>query len=549
MSITIIEDFSNEIFYEIFEYLDGFKTFKAFSNLNHRFTQLLNSSSFLFNLDLLCSKLIELNMNIYEQLLLNNKHQILSFRICLPREKCEFFSSLSIDSSFNHLESVFLNSFSPAILMSLLTNLSCLPRLFSLTIDTELLSTDLSEAYRLILVLPKLKYATISAFSSIGPKLLPIATDEQTSTIEHLIINHDCTLNELCILLSYTPKLYRLNLLALTENYSHHELIFSFSCPNLTYLAIEMAYIRFDEFEMFIMKTKCNLKDLHINALSEDRDYLDSNRWEKLICNYLIELKEFYLEYRQAIDPESGSITDFKPPDQCNSLFWLEKKWTFEVEMDSFNYVYSICSYKKRWYDVNSSIELSKSTRLTLVDLPDDDHMMVFHLIIRDLLLVTQIYHLEITKETICFNILIKLTYKLSSLDSLKITSLIQSQFEYPSIKDKNFHFVSKKINITKVYLEKMSAIDEIYFLMRLCPRMTHLKVDFINDMDIELFIRNILKKINKDRNQYLRSLCIRKPTASDEIIQKLEEMIYQGQLLNHFTITSVDDNIYLQWK
>ncbi|CAF5035896.1 unnamed protein product, partial [Rotaria sp. Silwood1] len=341
----------------------------------------------------------------------------------------------------------------------------------------------------------------------------------------------------------------RLNLLALTENYSHHELIFSFSCPNLTYLAIEMAYIRFDEFEMFIMKTKCNLKDLHINALSEDRDYLDSNRWEKLICNYLIELKEFYLEYRQAIDPESGSITDFKPPDQCNSLFWLEKKWTFEVEMDSFNYVYSICSYKKRWYDVNSSIELSKSTRLTLVDLPDDDHMMVFHLIIRDLLLVTQIYHLEITKETICFNILIKLTYKLSSLDSLKITSLIQSQFEYPSIKDKNFHFVSKKINITKVYLEKMSAIDEIYFLMRLCPRMTHLKVDFINDMDIELFIRNILKKINKDRNQYLRSLCIRKPTASDEIIQKLEEMIYQGQLLNHFTITSVDDNIYLQWK
>ncbi|CAF5122985.1 unnamed protein product, partial [Rotaria sp. Silwood1] len=260
MSITIIEDFSNEIFYEIFEYLDGFKTFKAFSNLNHRFTQLLNSSSFLFNLDLLCSKLIELNMNIYEQLLLNNKHQILSFRICLPREKCEFFSSLSIDSSFNHLESVFLNSFSPAILMSLLTNLSCLPRLFSLTIDTELLSTDLSEAYRLILVLPKLKYATISAFSSIGPKLLPIATDEQTSTIEHLIINHDCTLNELCILLSYTPKLYRLNLLALTENYSHHELIFSFSCPNLTYLAIEMAYIRFDEFEMFITKTKCNLK-------------------------------------------------------------------------------------------------------------------------------------------------------------------------------------------------------------------------------------------------------------------------------------------------
>ncbi|CAF3308809.1 unnamed protein product [Rotaria sp. Silwood2] len=549
MSITVIEDFSNEIFYEIFEYLDGFEIYKTFSNLNHRFKQLFNHSSFLFNLDLFCSKLIDLNMNIYQQLLLNNKHQILSCRICLPIKKCELFSSLSIDSSFNHLESIVINVLSPTILITLLTSLSSLPRLFSLTIDTEWTSTDLSEVYRLILALPKLKYANISADSSINSILLPIATDEQISTIEYLIINHDCTFNELCILLSYTPKLYRLNLMTLTENYSHHEIIFSFICPNLTYLSIEMSYIRFDEFEMFIIETECNLKVLRINTFSEDRDYLDSDQWERLICNYLIELKEFYLEYRQPIDPESGSITNFKPPDQCNSLFWVEKKWTFEVEMDSFDYVYSICSYKKRWYDVNSSIELSKSTRLTLVDLPDDDHMMVFHLIIRDLLLVTQIYHLEITKETFCSNILIELTYKLSSLDSLKITSLILSQFEYPSIKDKNFHFLSEKNNITKVYLKKMGAIEEIYFLIRLCPRMIYFKVDFINDMDIALFIKYILKKTNKDCNQYLRSLCIRKPTASDEIIQKLEEMIHQEQLLNHFTITSVADNIYLQWK
>ena len=87
------------------------------------------------------------------------------------------------------------------------------------------------------------------------------------------------------------------------------------------------------------------------------------------------------------------------------------------------------------------------------MNLPDDDHMMVLHLIIRDLLAITQIYHLEISKKSLCSDILMELMDQLSSLDSLKITSLILSQFEYSSIKDKNFHFVSKKNNITKVYV------------------------------------------------------------------------------------------------
>ncbi|UJR19309.1 hypothetical protein I4U23_022438 [Adineta vaga] len=44
MSITTIKHLSNEIFYEIFEYIDAYVIFHAFSKLNNRFQLLLNSS-------------------------------------------------------------------------------------------------------------------------------------------------------------------------------------------------------------------------------------------------------------------------------------------------------------------------------------------------------------------------------------------------------------------------------------------------------------------------------------------------------------------------
>ncbi len=47
---TSIENLSNEYFYEIFDYLNDYELYKAFSNFNHRFQQLLNSSSLLIKI-------------------------------------------------------------------------------------------------------------------------------------------------------------------------------------------------------------------------------------------------------------------------------------------------------------------------------------------------------------------------------------------------------------------------------------------------------------------------------------------------------------------
>jgi len=137
----------------------------------------------------------------------------------------------------------------------------------------------------------------------------------------------------------------------------------------------------------------------------------------------------------------------------------------------------------------------------------------------------------------------------LSELDSFKIHSLSLSQPRRSSIVEKMPRCKSHKSKITKVYLEKMIEIEEVYFLTKLCPRVTYLTLSYINNIDIELFLRDIFSKIDNDCNQYLRSLCFRMSIADDKIIKKLEKMINCEKLLLRCTIKCVLGHIYLQWK
>jgi len=74
-SITCIEDLSNEIFYEIFDYFDGGEIVKTFFNLNSRFEQLLYSSRLLIKTYFYLFHYQEM-MNTFNEL------DILSTKIC-----------------------------------------------------------------------------------------------------------------------------------------------------------------------------------------------------------------------------------------------------------------------------------------------------------------------------------------------------------------------------------------------------------------------------------------------------------------------------------
>jgi hypothetical protein len=133
--MTSIENLSNELFYEIFDYLDGYHVYQAFSNLNHHFKQLLNSSFLLFKIKYVRSKPGDVFMNNWKQMMCFNRQQIYSIDLWMSSYINEFFSSsFIIDSSFNHLQSLVLSELKSDILISVLIKLNFLPRLFSLNI-------------------------------------------------------------------------------------------------------------------------------------------------------------------------------------------------------------------------------------------------------------------------------------------------------------------------------------------------------------------------------------------------------------------------------
>jgi len=190
---------------------------------------------------------------------------------------------------------------------------------------------------------------------------------------------------------------------------------------------------------------------------------------------------------------------------------------------------------------------LSKSARLTLTDLPSLECQDLITIYINRALSVAQYYHLEIPNEQIFNGTLRKAVNSLPDLMTLDIFSL---SFEESRELCEEEASRESKSQITKVCLEMMMEITDIYFLMVLCPKMEYLRVASLNDMDVELFVREILNKINSENNQHLRLLSFVVEGANDELIQKLDSMIKTEKLIVDYSIQYVYlDNIFLQWK
>ncbi len=276
-----------------------------------------------------------------------NQHKIFSIHWLFPNKDIEIITSSCINSSFTRLESLTLDMMEPNTLLKLLSDLASLPHLFSLVIMQWNEFEELSDFYELIFNLPKLKYMKflVSGYGYSDEIVsLPMPPSQPISTIEHLVISHRCTSQDLSTMIAYTPNLSRLSVtypLYIKENFP---MILPIS--NITYLSIYLSFVSFDEFEILFSKIFPKLRTLSLLVTYDDRTYLDAHRWEQLILQYLLELKKFDFKYFDNILRHVDSPTYPKQANLFLSPFWIERQWMLEAKTYDDTIVYSIRLYK-----------------------------------------------------------------------------------------------------------------------------------------------------------------------------------------------------------
>ncbi|CAF4190865.1 unnamed protein product [Adineta steineri] len=554
MSITTIEHFSNEIFYEIFEYFDAYVIFNGFSNLNERFQLLLNSSLTRLKLDDSYPESKELFLNNHEELLHNHRHQILSIH-SFDENTTKIISTIQSNlSSFQSLQSLILYSIKSDILLSLIHPISSLPNFYSLTIDLCTDEQDHTNIYQSIFNLPKLKYLKYRTCDNEDIDIiisLPIATtDQQKTSIEYFIMSHRSSMKDLFTLLFYTPNVRYLKLLNFIaiDNLNTIEPI---KLINLTKLSMIICQMTFDQFEIVIKKMGLNLKILSLNIRHEDMAYLNAKRWEYFLQENLSQLEKLYFKKTVYFSDDYETPMYLGEQNEFSSIFWIERRWIFKVENDSGHLIYSIQPYKRNWYEYGSeSNQLSKSIEFEIAAVSPEQWLKSIHISdhIYHALTITQIYHLQIS-TTISLENLYKILLLLPDIETLSLfrllftnsTSITDEELQPLYLLFHENHF--QKLSFSDVY-----QMADNPFLMLICFHVNHLHLHCNDYVHIESFVGLILSHVRSRTVSKLRLLSFTMLKFANDMIEFLTKIIKENKLLNDFIIEQVNNDVYIKW-
>ncbi|CAF1156051.1 unnamed protein product [Adineta steineri] len=571
-SYTCLENLSNELLYEILEYIDAYDIYKSFSNLNIRLQNLIISSSLLLRikLNLKSKSLLEYRC---EHVIIPNSHRILSLHLIDELLIRNFFYHCIIDSSFQRLESIMLIGIEAEKLRTTLFYLNTLSRLFSLTIfikDDDYY--DLGDIYPLIFSLPTLKYNQLStSIDEVQINFIHVI-NKKFSTIERLVINYICSLNQLNSLVHYTPQLRHLYCRRVVELDGKFTNDLSMKLPHLKSIYFEEFFSSFDEFEVFIKEICSQLQIFKIGILW-NKTYLDGNRWEELVKEYMPQLKEFYLHFTQDIDDDrktnlidstDGFINRF------NSPFWFERKWFREIQVYCDEMIFSIHPFRKEWINLHEHMNIDMYSKQNSIE---DDYVSTQEKTADGIIQLTienyeftevnwrfinklkcafkaiHFTHLDIDNNSMSINMLLDILRLLPNIESLKLSSIPILQLESLSIEDTENHLSVSAINkITKVKLGQVTEEEEIQFFISLCPHMQYLEVDCMLDTDVPL----LMKFISMNRITHIPNLCYLCfiiPMADENMVRTLAKTIDFRAIIGSYTIQRRGDKISVYWK
>ncbi|CAF1317676.1 unnamed protein product [Adineta ricciae] len=558
MSITTIEDLSDEIFCEIFDYLEGYIIFHAFSNLNNRFQSLLSSPLTRLNLNDndIDDRAKRIFLDNYSDILCYHQHQIVSIHSSSLENTQLIALTINFDQSFQHLQSLALYSIELESLLPLLYHLSSLPRFIALTVDLSTEIGNQAEIYQLMLNLRKLKYLKYRAADSNDFNItipLAIPTAPQFTSIEYLNMDHPCCAKDLFTVLSYTPKVRHLKLWNPITKDVDLKAIEAMRLANLRTVSIEIYQMSYDEFEIFIKKLPSRqLNSLSLDIHHDDILYLDAYRWEYFLQENLPQLEKFYFKYYVYFSENYDTPMYLGDQNQFSSAFWLERQWVFKVENDCTDLIYSIQPYRPKWYDYGAkSVDLSKSVKFKVANSSPEYWTKTITIIeyIHHALTVTQIHHLEFSSMVT----LEKLNEILILLPDVKTLTLLTLYFSDQSyISEDELRLISLMFHtkrLEKIFLRKMEQMVDLFFLILISSRIGHLQVKCIDYRHAESMVGLILMDIKPKVDNSLRTLSFTLEKFEQNVIEKLTKMIDERTLLDNYIIEKARNEIYIKWK
>ncbi|CAF3495642.1 unnamed protein product [Rotaria sp. Silwood1] len=263
---------SNEILYEIFEYLEHNDIYHGLFYLNNRFQNLLINLNIPFQIYL--STISKSHVDLYNKNVFQpNKHRINILRLSNP---------FTIELIF-----------SPPCLLFIVKHLIHLPKLHTLIpspIDYILNSTII---FTQVFCLKKLKYCKLTYRVKDNKNVLPIDFDQyEQSSIEYLIINSPFRYESFQKLFIYLSKLRHLSINFLLGS-NHPQIDFyPIELKDLNYVFFDLHSIHFHQFEELIKHFFHHIKVLRISTFN-DSSYSHAKQWEELTSSSMPNLHIF----------------------------------------------------------------------------------------------------------------------------------------------------------------------------------------------------------------------------------------------------------------
>ena len=321
--VSTLEDLSNEVVYEIFDFLDVYHVYNAFNKLNSRFDHLIHHSNVPLNINM--SFLSKSNFRRYlSEMILPNTQRIRSLHLENQPMFEEIFSSSENVQQFSDLRTIILDN------MLTFTDLNCFAsfsNLSSLIIGKFACQSIIDVICKSAASLPALKYCKISIKKSMDSDSRLISLNQQ-STIEHLVITGNYYIGDLPYLLSHLPRLRRLSIDCLSDYFIGRSPMNFLPSNQLTHLSLKLKNIHFHRFEEYFIRFPASIQILRLST-DEDKEYLDANRWERLIGTFLPNLRVWDFQHTCVTRNDPHRLLYEDSIKQFTSPFWINRKWYF----------------------------------------------------------------------------------------------------------------------------------------------------------------------------------------------------------------------------